>query len=239
MSYLTGFMPVAQGVACQATLMRHADSLRAQGDSRSRGQIMADTMVERITGQAEAAGVAVEVELVMTDSALLGGDQDPAHLTGYGPVPASLAREIVREADRVWLRRLFTRPADGTLVTMDSRGRAFDGERRRFLVIRDEVCRTPWCDAPVRHADHITRAADGGPTTVENGQGLCEACNYAKEASGWRVRRLDGHRHWVEITTPTGHRYCSTAPDPPGHGDRARFTEPSPLEEQLRRLIAA
>ena len=139
----------------------------------------------------------------------------------------------------MWLRRLFTRPDDGTLVAMDARGRAFDGERRRFLVIRDEICRTPWCDAPVRHADHITRATDGGPTTVENGQGLCEACNYAKEAAGWRARRIDGRRHRVEITTPTGHRYCSTAPDPPGHGDRQMSTEPSPLEDRLRQLGAA
>ena len=68
MSDLTGFLPVAQGVACKAALMRHADSLHAQGDTRSRGQIMADTMVERLTGQATAGAGAVEVQLLMTDS---------------------------------------------------------------------------------------------------------------------------------------------------------------------------
>src|SRR3954451_19294976 len=51
MTYLTGFLPVAHGVACKVALMKHADTLKAQGDQRSRSQIMADTLVERLTGQ--------------------------------------------------------------------------------------------------------------------------------------------------------------------------------------------
>ncbi|MCW2762755.1 MAG: nuclease [Marmoricola sp.] len=245
MSYLTGFLPVAQGVACKAALMRHADSLRAEGDERSRGQIMADALVERITGQASADAVTLEVSLVMTDRALLGNDNAPAHAENYGPVPASLARQIVRDADRVWLRRLFLAPDATSLVAMDSRSRGFDGELRRFVVVRDQNCRSPWCDAPVRHADHVVRVADGGATTAENGQGLCERCNYAKEAAGWATKQIQGRRHRVEITTPTGHRYVSEAPDPPGVDPPLRRLDnlfrdfPDPVAEQLRRLAAA
>lgn len=238
MTYLSGFLPVAQGVACQAALRQHADALRAQGDDRSRGQIMADTLVERVTGQTSASGVNVEVALVMTDRSLLDGLNTDAHVIGHGPVPSSLARQIVNEAHTAWLRRLFTRPEDGSLVSMDGRRRAFDGELRRFLVVRDQICRTPWCDAPIRHADHVVAAANGGTTTVENGQGLCEACNYVKESAGWRSRRVEGHRHRVEITTPTGHRFTSTAPDPPGLALRDLMNAPSPIEEQLRRLAS-
>ena len=72
MTLLTGFLPVAQGVAVHAALRRHADSLRSQGDDRSLGQIMADTLVARCTGRADAVGTPVEVQLVMTDHALLG-----------------------------------------------------------------------------------------------------------------------------------------------------------------------
>ena len=253
MTYLSGFLPVAQGVACWASLRRHADSCRAQGDQRSRGQIMADTLVERLTGQATAGAVSVEVGVVMTEATLLGTGHTPARITGYGPVPASLARQIVRDAATVWLRRLYTRPADGSLVAMDSRRRGFAGELRRFLVVRDELCRTPWCEAPVRHLDHVTAVAADGTTSAENGQGLCEACNYIKEAAGWTSRRLDGDRHTVEILTPTGHRYTSTTPDPPGAppGAPARPrvvmarpegvlpTPTGPLEEALRRLVSA
>jgi hypothetical protein len=45
-----------------------------------------------------------------------------------------------------------------------------------------------------------------------NGQGLCEACNHAKQAMGRTARPRPGPRHTIETTTPTGHRYTSTAP---------------------------
>lgn len=250
MSYVTGLLPVAQGVAVHAALTRHADSLRAAGDSRSRGQIMADTFVQRLTGQTEAPAVPVEVQLVMTDRALLGDDHTPGVLVGHGPVPAALGRSLVRprsDADeaQVWVRRLYTNPFTGALVAMDSRRRMFPPALRRFLVIRDEVCRTPWCDAPIKHADHLRRAADGGETSAANGQGLCETCNQAKEAVGWETsasRAGPGAGGPVTVRTPTGHRYRSNPPRPPG--DRPALAlirdfaadTPSVGEERLRRL---
>ena len=71
-------------------------------------------------------------------------------------------------------------------------------------------------------------AVSGGATTLVNGQGLCEACNHAKEASGWRSRVDPGPSragpHTVVVTTPTGHRYTSRAPDPPGRERPRRAT---------------
>ncbi len=224
MAYVTGLLPVAQGVAVYAALAKHADTLRASGDPRGRGQIMADTFVERLTGQATAAAVPVEVQLVMTDKTLLGEDHEPARLVGHGPVPAWLARSLltatgpIADQAKAWVRRLFTSPTTGALVAMDSRRREFTGLLRQFLIIRDEVCRTPWCDAPIRHLDHTRRAADGGPTSQVNGQGMCAACNLVKEAPGWHATASrDGPRHTITTTTPTGHTHTSTAPDPPGY----------------------
>jgi hypothetical protein len=177
---------------------------------------MADTLVERITGQATADAVPVEVGLVMTDRTLVGDDNTPAHLDGYGPIPAFLSRRLVRDADKAWIRRLYTHPTTGELVAIDSRRRCFEGPRRQLLIWRDQTCRTPWCEAPIRHGDHIVSAADGGETSADNGQGLCEACNYTKETPGWSARRLPGARHPIQTTTPTGHRHLSHAPDPPG-----------------------
>jgi hypothetical protein len=184
-------------------------------------------MVERVTGRATAEGVAVEVQLVMTDAALLGGDHTPAVVDGYGPVPAPLARRWLRDtAAAVWLRRLYTSPDAGALVAMDSTRRTFTGNLRRFIRVRDGLCRTPWCGAPIRHVDHPHRAADGGGTSVRNSQGLCEACNQAKDALGWRARA--GTDGTVETTTPTGHRYVSRVP--PGPTARAGPAERSRLE---------
>src|SRR3954452_20367970 len=68
----------------------------AQGDPRTRGQIMADTLVERVTGQAAAGNARIEIQLVMTDRSLFQGDSEPALLSGYGFVPAQWARDLVR-----------------------------------------------------------------------------------------------------------------------------------------------
>ena len=117
----------------------------------------------------------------------------------------------------LWLRRLYTHPGTGELIGMDSRARIFPAGLRRFIQARDDTCRTPYCDAPIRHLDHIIPHT-GGQTTAANGAGLCEACNHTKETPGWtrptRPRAPGGTRHTIELTTPTGHTYHSTAPAP-------------------------
>ena len=144
---------------------------------------MADTFVERLTGQRQAPAVPVEIQLVMTDRALFGADDSPARIAGHGPIPAALGRPLVGLGTRpdadagvaeaeVWVRRLYRNRVSGDLVAMDSRRRKFPQGLRRSLGVRDEVCRTPWCEAPIRHADHVVRAADGGETTAANGPGL-------------------------------------------------------------------
>lgn len=308
MAILTATLPVTQGVAAYAALTRAADEATATGaaGARTRSQVLADILVERLTGQANAAAVPIEIQLVMTDTTLLCGGDEPAHLPGHGPLPAALARRLLRgslsdtadtsvetsgdtmtgttadatgngargagercpgcasrdrqlqrsrEQAAVWVRRLYTSPDGAALVALDSRRRVFDGGLRRFLITRDQTCRTPWCDAPIREGDHARPHRAGGPTTATNGQGLCKACNRAKEAPGWSHHVTDlgppggapagdgrqgwepGRRHTVQITTPTGHTYESAAPRPAGWDPWGRT--PSALEQHLSRLIAA
>ncbi|WP_231554590.1 HNH endonuclease [Arthrobacter sp. L77] len=290
MTYLTALLPVAEGVAVHAELTRHADACRAEGDERTRGQLMADALVERTTGTPGGFS-RVEVQLIMTDRTLIQGDSEPARLPGYGIVPAGWARDLLtlgkttgqttgqasgqttpRPFDRfthqpagqaslrpgtqsggrargddvedasefgpepgraredgpearrgfeVWLRRLYTAPGSGELIAAESRARLFTANQRRFIQARDDLCRTPYCDAPIRHYDHIIPWHKDGPTSLANGAGLCEACNHTKELPGWTTRphRDSGTshaRHALELTTPTGHAYHSTAPPLPG-----------------------
>ncbi|KQQ84520.1 hypothetical protein ASF64_19870 [Arthrobacter sp. Leaf137] len=86
MARLTALLPVAQGVAAYAALTKEAGTLRSSGDGRSKGQIMADTLVERATGTPGGIN-GIQVQLVMTDRTLLQADTEPARLTGYGIVP--------------------------------------------------------------------------------------------------------------------------------------------------------
>lgn len=227
MANVTGFLPVAQGVACYKALDESARALKAEGDERTLDQLRADLFIERLTGKSAADNVNVEVGLVMTDTALLGLDETAARLEHLGPLPAGLARDLLRASDgdlgaaeeslhqaTVWLRRLYADPVTGVLTDQDSRRRLFAGPLRRFLVARDQVCRTPWCNAPIRHVDHVLPFARGGETTEENADGMCERCNYDKEAPGWHHEVLETSEgvHIVRVTTPTGHVYDSHAP---------------------------
>ena len=171
MTRLSGLLPLVQGVAAWAALNQDANTKIAAGDSRTRGQIMADTLIERVTGQATADQVPVEVNLLLPADTLLArpghpGRDEPAIIPGHGPVPAAWARDLIHTSRApVWLRRLFTAPNTGELVAMDSRRRCFTKGQREFIARRDQTCRTPWCDAPIRHTDHIQPHETGGPTT--------------------------------------------------------------------------
>ncbi|WP_285250279.1 HNH endonuclease signature motif containing protein [Pseudarthrobacter sp. fls2-241-R2A-168] len=287
MTRLTALLPVAEGVAMYAALTRHADALKSSGEERPKGAIMADELVERVTGT-PGGYTGIDLQLVMTDRTLFQGDSEPARLTGYGIVPGEWARKAIRgelmsdagstgggaavqgSAElapdgpapagqgsdggvnagtgdvgfgrpsrppsvgtpegrelNVWLRRLYTAPTHGELVGMDSKARLFPPGLRRFIQVRDDTCRAPYCDAPIRHLDHIIPWHHDGPTTSTNGQGLCETCNHTKETPGWAAKTITrpGQRHSVETRTPTGHTYPSTAPPLPG----TRVTESPPL----------
>jgi len=273
MTRFSALLPVAQGVAVYAALRRSADTAVGVGDGRTRGQVMADELVFRVTGQtitgcdsygapiygstpakgdpgiggtssrdddrsseadsratgegpvdcngADNSGAngsgGLQLNIIMTDRTLLGDDDEPALITGHGPVPAALARALViGNADtttKTWIRRLYTDPTGTQLAAMDSKQRLFPAVAQKFLLLRDQTCRTPWCDAPIRHADHITPHNEGGPTSTTNGQGLCQACNLTKQAPDWRSEpQPDGT---VRTTTPTGHTYASSPPTPP------------------------
>jgi len=189
----------------------------------------ATTVAGGTTGRpARTAGTGggLEVNLIMTDRTLLGEDDEPAQLLGHGPIPAQLARSLVignaDTATTTWVRRLYTDPTGTQLVAMDSRRRLFPAAAQKFLILRDQTCRTPWCDAPIRHIDHITPFGRGGPTHLSNGQGLCQACNLSKQAPHWRswtdphnTDNPDNTDDTVHITTPTGHHYTSNPPPPP------------------------
>ncbi|BAH54373.1 HNH endonuclease signature motif containing protein [Rhodococcus opacus] len=231
MAYLSVLMPMEQAVCVQATLGRDADSLIATGDGggRTRNQLMADLLFERGTGVSVASGVPVAVDLVISDETLLAGEGEAADLQGFGPVPASIARRLVADAldgdTEVTLRNVYACPVSGALTAMESQARTFPRSLRKLIDLRDRTCRTPWCDAPIRHHDHIRSRRNKGVTRAHNGAGLCAACNYAKEGDGWAARPVcrPGRRHLLDLRAPTGHHYRSTAPRLPSAARRSEI----------------
>ncbi|GAA1667132.1 hypothetical protein GCM10010977_14460 [Citricoccus zhacaiensis] len=272
MAYLTALLPMAQAAACYQNLTTAAASTIAEGDAAERTpqQVLTDLFVQRLTGQTTADAVPVEIQLIMTDTALLDTANDssspvgpagsttgtagqsasgfgreanlPAWMPGHGPIPAPAARRMIADTEaEVFIRRLYTAPGTGQLVAMDSHRRAFSGLLRHMVLLRDGVCRTPYCDAPIRHIDHATPHREGGPTSWDNASGLCVRCNHTKENPGWTHHATAGE---LRVTTPTGHEYTNHPRPltPPAEPERLStappLKEPPPKEPGQSRVIA-
>ncbi|MGP9538685.1 DUF222 domain-containing protein [Brachybacterium sp. AOP43-C2-M15] len=150
----------------------------------------------------------LDVGIVITETALLGQDDDAetALLEGYGTLPAHIVQDTLLgrppghlrhdEAEHpdeevsAFFRRLYAAPRAGDLVAMESTARAFPAGLARMLRWRDTTCRTPWCNATIRHSDHVVPVQHGGPTSYANGQGLCARCNLLKEHGLWVLTPL-------------------------------------------------
>lgn len=96
MGLLTARLPAPQAIACYQALKKHATAMNAAGDPRTVQQLMADECYARLSGRSVVDGIDVEVGLVITDAALFGGSSDAADLTGFGPIPAETARDLLR-----------------------------------------------------------------------------------------------------------------------------------------------
>ena len=211
MTWLGALLPVKDGVAVFAALDQAAKAAAGcrrrtdPGSGHGRHPRRPDHRPRGSGGKPR-----IEVKIVMTADSLTSDADQPAMVEGYGPVPAAWAREALADAE-VFVRRLFTDPA-GRLVAMESRSRKAPDGLAEFIATRDGgICRTNGCDAPIRNIDHVERHADGGETSAENLQGLCERCNQAKEALGWQAR--PGPDGSIITITPTGHTYTSPPPD--------------------------
>ena len=146
-------------------------------------------------------------------------------------------------AVRLALRRLYTHPTIGELVAVDSVAREFPRALARFIRWRDVTCRGPFCNAPIRHSDHIRPYAVGGHTCLDNGQGLCAFCNDKEQQTSSVERSPDSPGHQVTWTSRTG-TVRTTGPtsltgrlvDPPP-GVPSPSESPPPSGEPAQRAI--
>lgn len=154
------------------------------------------------------------IQVTVGVTSLLGLDDEPGELAGYGPITAATARRIA--ADGTW-RRLLTDPATGALLDY---GRAVyqpPADLAHFVIARDQTCRFPGCAVPARRCeiDHAIEFDKGGTTDRINCGMLCKRHHRAKHRAGWRLQRHpDGACSW---TSPAGKAY--DLPPPSYHPD--------------------
>ncbi len=157
-----------------------------------------------------------QIRVTVPATMLLGLDDSPGQLDGYGPIPAQTAARIATDA--TW-QRLLTDPVTGILTDYSTTTYQPGKILRQAVTTRDQTCCFPQCERPAQRADldHIhpydhhldptTQPADSpGQTRASNLQPLCRAHHLAKTHGGWDVTR-DPDTGVTTWTAPTGHTY--------------------------------
>lgn len=159
---------------------------------------------ETVTPQRRPLTVNVTVDL----PTLLGLAENPGQLAGYGPIPASVARELASDAK--W-KRFITEPQTGNLLDFGRESYEPPQHLKDFLIARDRTCRFPGCrrSALLSDLDHAESWESGGSTSPENVGALCRRHHRLKTHDGWRIQSFsDGSCTW---TSPLGKEFFTPA----------------------------
>ncbi|MCP2164241.1 HNH endonuclease signature motif containing protein [Goodfellowiella coeruleoviolacea] len=206
MAELRAHLPAHLALAIIDKINAAACQARTPGDPRTADQRRADAFVDICLGE---ASYQAQIQVTIAATTLLGLDDQPGELAGYGEIPASVAREIAAEG--TWCR-LLTDPVSGALLDHGRRTYRPPVALADHVRTRDKTCRFPGClrAAAQCDLDHHVPYPDG-PTSAENLTTLCRHHHRLKHAAQWRSKRLDNGT--VVWTSPTGREY-SRASEP-------------------------
>jgi hypothetical protein len=206
MATLTAFLPAAQASEVMARVDRAARHLRTRPDEeRTLAQLRADAFSDLV-----AAGSAVPdsdegrrqgrpaVVVTVPALTLLGTDDEPATLDGYGPIDLDTARRLAGEATS-WIRVL-TRPVTGVPLALDRTRYRVPTALRRWLGITSPTCIFPGCGRAARDCDldHLRAWAEGGPTDDDNLAPECRHHHRVRHETRWSPKEdSGGETRWV------------------------------------------
>jgi hypothetical protein len=151
---------------------------------------------------------AMTINVIVDLPTLLGLAENPAELSGYGPIPATLARELA--TSHQW-RRFVTDPVTGELLDLGRERYQPPQALIEFIAARDRTCRFPGCRraAELSDIDHAIPWEEGGETNPGNLGALCRRHHRLKTHGGWKIiSNPDGSCTW---TSPYGKSYSVPA----------------------------
>ena len=219
MAELWALLPAPDAAQVMAALNARAQETihAAGGDDRTADQRRADALVELAdTALADPAltrshGQRPAIQVTIAASTLMGLDDQPAELDGYGPITAVMARRIATDPTATW-RRLVTDDR-GHVQHVSSKTYRPTADMMRTVLARDQHCTFPGCrrHAQLNDLDHITAWQPGDETTAANLQSLCRRHHRLKHHGTWRVDRNDA----TGVTTWTDHHDRIVVSRPP------------------------
>jgi len=210
MAWLNLKVPAADAIAVHDRTTLLAKALQGPDEPRTLAQLRADVARDLLlhgetTGDDAPKlpkGVRPTVFVTVPVLTLLGRSDEPATLDGYGPIDPETARRLAANAPS--FIRLLTHPETGVVLSMGRTKYKVPKDLKRWLQLRDQICRGVGCGRTATHADvdHTVDWGHGGPTDAVNLAVLCEQHHRLKHLSTWKVRQLGGGV--LEWTTPTG-----------------------------------
>jgi len=150
------------------------------------------------------SNVTTKIEVRLDAMTLMGRDNKPGDLPGYGPITAEYAKELAFQPGSFWYR-LLTDPLSGIVVDHGRTRYRPPVGLRDLVKARDVRCCGVGCHRPAAtcEIDHST-PYPAGKTSDDNNAPACKYHNLAK-LHGWSVEQTSpGHFRW---TSPTGRTY--------------------------------
>jgi hypothetical protein len=244
MAWVHAYLPATDAVTVFSVVDALAGIAARTGDDRPVDQRRADAFSDVFHAIASTGtlpdgsalpapqGHKVGVQVAVNATTLLGLDDLPGELSGYGPIPASMARDLASKGTwravltdthgRVLHVADTTHPA-GPVV--DSAERRPHGEGRyhpsaaltRTVTTRDPVCCFAGCAQPAWRCDldhevpYDPTNPSAGPTCACNLRPLCRRHHRLKTHAGWTITTdpLTGH---IATRSPTGLVYARPQP---------------------------
>lgn len=223
MAWFNAYLPAADAQVVRTAIQAVADELRRSdhvdhADCRTVDQYRADALATICAGVLDGQlsdrlggglptwqGRAPHITVTVALSTLLGLDEQPGELAGYGPLSADTARRLAGDPTGTWYR-----------LVHDELGHPIDYGRTRyrpaqdlidFVTVRDRTCRAPRCTRPAERCDidHVHPWGDGGRTNAENLAAQCRRHHRLKHDGGWHLKPLPEQGY--EWTSPTGRVY--------------------------------
>lgn len=217
------------------TRLTAAATLLPAADPRTMDQKRADLLVDAVLSGLpsdslpELCGRRPGIQVIVSADTLLGCNDEPGDLAGYGPITAETARRLAADQSGTW-RRLLTDPDTGHLLDISADQYRPSQRLRNFVDARDGVCTFPTCNQPGYRCEfeHIVPYLRGGKTCRCNGALACKRHNLCKIDTGWSYTfNADGSFTWI---SEDGHRYTSHPPERWKRPDHAAEPEPPPRQ---------
>lgn len=216
-------LPAEGAARLDRALDASARELRRRGDRRTLAQLRADALLDAglvgpewarlVPGHgadpahdgASCGPARAEVRVTVPLSAVIGVDDAPGELEGYGPIDAATARALA--AGGTW-RRIITDPVSGAVLDVGRTRYRPPAELAEHVIARDRTCARPGCTVPATRCDldHTVPYGQGGTTSAGNLAPLCRRDHLLRTHAGHRIEQVaPGEIVW---TTPT-RRYRS------------------------------